>query len=71
MDSFDITEHVTLLTRLACGHKTCQAVHISQLKRKLFLAVKVQSSVCGSTSYTLKLRIMYLDGSIMKCSNNL
>jgi len=33
MDSFDITEQFSLLTRLACGHKTCSMTECRETVR--------------------------------------
>ena len=56
MDSFDITEKVTLLTRLACGHKTCRAVHITELVSMIDEAKRIPcrySAVCSGWQYFL------------------
>jgi len=33
MDSYDIREHVSFLTRLACGHKTCSKTECRETVR--------------------------------------
>ena len=56
MDSFDIIEQVTLLTRLACGHKTCRVVHITGLVSMLDEAKRIPcrySAVCSGWQYFL------------------
>ena len=59
MDSFDITEQVSLLTRLTCGHKTCsmtecrEAVLVRVTRWSMWLFLGLFSRV-GAPSYSYR-----------------